>query len=194
MTYRKWRGEGGGNYRFGEDSVKSGESIVRQIDGATGEITRTEVLHKDEQLIIKKKLNPLSEYGFYYGKDYVKCFPVGKAFGVFRNHPNLYFYGAFLAQWLKDGTGILWRINEPYVWRHLGQDMGFDHTTLYRIRRKLLDSGIVGQIRYFGMKCLCLNPFLFGKGDRCLKVVSQYFSSKDIFKRWNDEREVNRKG
>ena len=195
MTYRKWNGNGGGGrYRLGEGGMKSGESLLMQIDGATGEVTRTEMLRKGEKFVVKTEANALSEYRFNYQKEYVKSFPVGKAFAVFRNHPNLYFYAVTMAQWLKDGTGILWRVNEPYAWRHLGQDMNFDHTTLYRIRRKLLDNGIVAQIRYFGTKCLCLNPFLFGKGDKCLKAVAQYFNSREIFKRWNNEREFDRKG
>ena len=192
MTYRKWNG-GGGNYRFGEDSVKSNENLIQQIDGATGEITRTAIIHKDEQFVVRKKTDGSSEYCYHYPKEYAKIFPVGKAFGVFRRQPNLYFYAAYLAQWLKEGTGILWRVNEPYAWRHFGVDMNFDHTTLYRIKRKLVAAGIVGVIRYFGQRCIILNPFLFGKGDRCLKVVSQYFSNKEIFKRWNDERKLGKK-
>lgn len=184
MAYRKW----GTQYRRGEGDVKSGESLIQQIDGATGEITRTEILHRDERFVVKKNTDGMAEYCFYYPSVYVKCFPVGKAYGIFRKHPNLYFYGAFLAHWLKDGTGILWRVNEPYAWRHFGQDMGFDNTTLYRIKRKLMAAGIVGQVRYFGSRCICLNPYLFGKGDKCLKVVSSYFRSKDVYKRWTNEQ------
>lgn len=189
----EFMGENKPIYKKDGNTTKRGDRLLQEIDGATGEVTRVEVMRWDEQFFIRKGVNNISYSGYYYDKNYVKAFHIDRIVQFFRLHPELYFYARVMAEWLKEDTGILWRVGESYKWKHLGQDLNFDHTTLYKIRRKLVDYGVCAEIKYFGEKCICMNPFIFGKGDRCLKAVAEAFKLKRVEVRQKNDRELRKK-
>ena len=152
--------------------------LLQVIDSETGEIVREELLHWDEDFFIKRGVDNIYASGYYTDKYYVRSFAIKKYMPFFRKHPELFYYTRMLAEWLVPDSGILRRISEPYRWRHFQADMNCDHTTCYRIREKLMAYGLVGEVKVFGTKHLCINPFLFGKGQRVIKEVAEYFRKK----------------
>lgn len=160
--------------------MKKTNRLLQVIDSETGEVVREELLHWDEDFFIKRGAQGISHIGYFTPKDYVRSFPIGKVLLFFRKHPELYFYSRVLAEALVPDSGLLRRMAEPYKWRHFAQDINCDHTTCYRIREKLIAYGIVGEIKVFGTKHLCLNPFIFGRGDKVIKEVADYFRVKGM--------------
>ena len=168
------------------------DRLLQEIDSKTGEIVRAEILRWDEDFFIRRGADGLKKFGYFYDKWSIKSFSIKRYVLFFRKHPELYFYTRVMSEYLWANTGLLRRINEPYRWKHLGDDLNFDRTTLYRIREKLLVYGVVGEVKIFGTKYICINPYIFGFGDRCLKEVAEYFKFKGAQIRGLYERELNK--
>ena len=151
------------------------QRILQEIDAETGEIVKEAILSGDEDFFIKRGMDNLYKSGYYYNTFYIKSFPMKPYFRFFDKHKELFFVARVLAEYLMPDCGILRRINEPYKWRHLMQDLDVKKTTVYRWREKLLKYGIVGEIKIFGQKHIIMNPNLFGVGTRSIPEVGKYF-------------------
>lgn len=151
------------------------ERLLEEIDKETGEVLNSVILTGRQGYVIKEKPKVYATGYFFPKGGWIKSFSLGENVMFFLEHPELYFYARVLAEHLWNETGLVRNGVEPYRWSHLCKELGIYRTTAYRIREKLINYGIVGEVFVFGTKYICVNPFIFGVGDRCLKEVADYF-------------------
>ena len=154
------------------------DRLLQEIDVETGEVINSAVLSHDEHFFIQRGVDKIYASGYYYDKWCIKSFSIKRYAKFFNKHRELFFVLRVLSEWLCPDSGILRRINEPYKWRHLQEDLDVDRTTVYRWRAKLIAYGLVGEIVIFGKKHIIINPSIFGLGIRCIKPVADYFEKK----------------
>lgn len=151
------------------------ERLLEEIDKETGEIIASHVLTGKQGYVIREKPTVYASGYYFPHGGWIKSFSLKDNARFFLEHPELFFYARVLAENLWNETGLLRNGVEPYRWSHLCAELGIYRTTVYRIREKLINYGIAGEVKVFGTKYICINPFIFGYGDRCLKEVAEYF-------------------
>ena len=154
------------------------DRLLQEIDVDTGEVVASTVLAYDEHFYIQRGVDKVYPSGYYYDKWCIKSFSLKRYWKFFNKHRELYFVLRVLSEWLCPDSGILRRVNEPYKWRHLSDDLGVDRTTVYRWREKLINYGLVGELVLWGKKHIAINPFIFGLGIRVIKQVADYFEKR----------------
>ena len=166
------------------------DRLLQEIDVDTGEVINSAVLAHDEHFFIQRGVDKIYVSGYYYDKWFIKSFSIKRYVKFFNKHRELYFILRVMCEWLCPDSGVLRRVNEPYKWKHLMDDLDADRTTVYRWRKKLVNYGLVGEVVLWGKKHIAINPSIFGLGIRCIKPVADYFEKKGKNIRAN-KRDIN---